>query len=270
MIKELFNFSRDIYRDRKLLFQFSFNDFKARYAGSMFGVIWAFVNPLVMVATYWFVFGFGLKAGLTDGYPFIVYLLTGIVPWFFFSDVLSSGTGVFREYNYLVKKVVFNIRILPTTKVLSNMYTHFFFLAVTFIVTIGYGYTPTAQTLQLVYYLFCMCMFLTGLTWVTASIQPFFSDISQIIGIFMQVLMWGSPVMWPPSIFADRAPWVLEMLKLNPLYYVIMGYRESFLSKGWFWQHWTQTIYFWVVTIFLLLFGAGLFKRLKPHFSDVL
>ena len=114
MFKDLFLFMKDIYQNRKLLLQFSVNDFKSRYAGSFLGILWAFINPVFTVLIYWLVFGFGLKAAMTDGkYPFIVYLITGMVPWFFFSDAFTSTTLVFREYTYLVKKVVFNIRILP-------------------------------------------------------------------------------------------------------------------------------------------------------------
>ncbi|MHC5215453.1 ABC transporter permease [Enterococcus sp. LJL128] len=266
--KELVSFIRDIYQNKKLTIQFSFNDFKSRYAGSFFGIFWAFVNPLVTVLTYWFVFGFGLKAGLTDGkYPFLVFLVTGIVPWFFFSDSLTSSTGVFRDYNYLVKKVVFNIRILPTAKVMSNLYTHLFFIFITLNICILHGFFPTMQTLQIVYYLFCLCAFLTGITWLTASIQPFLPDIMQLIGVLLQTIMWTLPVLWSPSQFSPR---IVQLLKLNPLYYIVQGYRESFLSQGWFWDHWALTLYFWGFTLVLLLLGAVVFKRLRPHFSDVL
>lgn len=105
MFKDLLSFFKEIFQNRTLLKQFSVNDFKARYAGSALGIFWAFANPLVMVVTYWFVFGVGFKAAMTDGkYPFIVFLLTGLVPWMYFSEVLGSATNVFREYSYLVKK----------------------------------------------------------------------------------------------------------------------------------------------------------------------
>ena len=229
MFKDLFLFMKDIYQNRKLLLQFSVNDFKSRYAGSFLGILWAFINPVFTVLIYWLVFGFGLKAAMTDGkYPFIVYLITGMIPWFFFSDAFTSTTLVFREYTYLVKKVVFNIRILPTTKILSN---------------------------------------LTGLTWLTASIQPFLPDIMQLITIVLQLVMWTLPILWSPSQFN---PVIVQILKLNPLYYVVQGYRESFLGQAWFWEHGMYTLYFWVFTLAIFVIGSAVFRRLKPHFSDVL
>ncbi|WP_438782204.1 ABC transporter permease [Enterococcus sp. DIV0187] len=268
MMRSLLSFTKELFQNKKLVFQFSINDFKARYAGSFFGVLWAFVNPLVTVLTYWFVFGFGLKSGLTDGkYPFIVFLITGMVPWFFFSDSITSSTNVFREYSYLVKKVVFNIRILPTTKILSNLYTHLFFILITLIVSAANGFTPTIYTLQIFYYIFCLLFFLTGLTWITSSIQPFFPDVAQIINILLQTVMWTLPILWSPSAFSPR---IVSFLKLNPLFYVVQGYRESFLSEGWFFEHWKMSLYFWLFTLIMLLLGSMIFKRLRPHFSDVL
>lgn len=269
MLTEFKKFITEIYQNRKLLVQFSFNDFKSRYAGSTLGVFWAFANPIVTVLTYWFVFDVGLKAGLTDGkYPFIVFLMSGMVPWFYFSDVLGSTTNVFKEYSYLVKKVVFNIRILPTSKLLSNLYMHSFFMIIAILVAGLYGYLPTLQILQFFYYLFCLMAFLTGLTWITASIQPFLPDINQFIAIIMQALMWGTPVLWSINQFSN--PTIQFILKLNPLYYVIQGYRSAIFSEGWFWDHWALSAYFWIVTIILLLVGSLIFKRLRPHFSDVL
>lgn len=175
--------------------------------------------------------------------------------------------GCFREYTYLVKKVVFNIRILPTTKILSNLYTHLFFILIGIAVALINGIYPSAMSLQLIYYLFCMCAFLTGLTWLTASIQPFLPDIMQLITIVLQLIMWTLPILWSPNQFDSG---LVSILKLNPLYYVVQGYRESFLSEAWFWEHGTYTLYFWVFTLVMFVIGSAVFRRLKPHFSDVL
>ncbi|MDD2414143.1 MAG: ABC transporter permease [Eubacteriaceae bacterium] len=268
MFKDFYSFFKDLWLNRKLLIRFSKNDFKARYAGSFFGVFWAFFTPFVTIVVYWFVFEKGLKAGMTDGsIPFICFLVTGIIAWFFFSDTVLTATNCFRDYSYLVKKVVFNIRILPTAKLLSNLYTHFFFIGIALILTAIYGFYPGLHTLQLIYYLFCMVVLVTGITWISSSIQPFFSDISPLINIILQVLMWGSPILWSINTFPAKFHF---MFKLNPLFYIVQGYRDSFFGTGWFWQYGKMTLYFWAVSIALLIVGSLIYTKMRPHFSDVL
>ena len=109
----------ELYHNRKLIFSLAKNDFKTKYAGSYLGIVWAFIQPVVTILVYWFVFSVGLKAGTVSNYPFVLYLVSGIVPWFFFQDALNGGTNALLEYNYLVKKVVFKISILPILHCLS-------------------------------------------------------------------------------------------------------------------------------------------------------
>ena len=107
------------------------------------------------------------------------------------------------------------------------------------------------------------------MTWITSSIQPYLPDINQLIAVMMQVLMWMTPVLYSEDTFKTHQN-VLFLLKLNPLYYIVKGYREAVYHSGWFWQHPALTLYFWGVTICLLLVGAVIFRCLRLHFSDVL
>lgn len=268
MIKNLIEYFKDIFQNWNLIKKFAKNDLRAKYAGSFLGIFWAFINPLITIFVYWFVFEKGLKAGMTNGnVPFIVYLTTGIIVWFYFSDTWISATNCFREYSYLVKKVVFDVQILPTAKLISNMYTHFFFIGLAFVLTSLYHFYPSLYSLQIIYYLFCLVMFLTAISLITASIQPFFSDITQFLGVIMQVLMWGTPILWDIDAFPAKYH---TLFKINPLFYIVQGYRDSFLSRAWFWQHGKLTIYFWVFTFALLCLGTVVYKKMRPHFSDVL
>jgi len=267
LFKELLEYIKDLYGNRQLIDKFSRNDFKSRYAGSLLGIMWAFIQPTITIAVYWFVFDVGLKSAPAGNMPFILFLITGIIVWFFFSESLVNGTNCFREYNYLVKKVTFNIKILPFVKIISSLYTHIFFVTFAVVMILLYGYPLTPYFLQIIYYLFCLIVFLIGLTWVTASLQPFFTDILQFINVAMQVLFWGTPILWDVQIFPPNLLWVL---KLNPLYYIVQGYREAFFGQGWFWQHPVMTAYFWGFTFVLLLIGIAIYSRLRPHFADVL
>ena len=265
---------KEIWNNRKLIFKLAKNDFKTRYAGSYLGIVWAFVQPIITIIVYWFVFEYGLSAGAQlsrNGIeiPFVLWLSAGLVPWFFFSEALSSATNALIEYNYLVKKVVFKIEVLPVVKVLSSSFVHVFFVLFVLILYSCYGYFPDVYTVQVFYYSFCMFMMVLAISYTTCAVVVFFRDLSHIIGIFLQVGVWATPIMWNFSII--HTPVLEFIFKLNPMFYIVQGYREALIEKTWFWQSALgQTAYFWILTIVLFAFGKMMFNRLKPHFADVL
>ena len=113
------NVFKELYQNRKLIWKLSKNDFRNKFAGAYFGIIWAFIQPMVTVAVYFVVFQLGLRVQpAATGYPYICWLVSGIIPWFFFSDALPSASNCLLEYSYLVKKVVFKISVLPIVKVI--------------------------------------------------------------------------------------------------------------------------------------------------------
>jgi teichoic acid transport system permease protein len=257
----------EIVRNKKLIVNLAKNDFKTRFAGSYLGTIWAFVQPIVTVLVYWFVFEKGLRAGRVSEYPYVLWLMAGLIPWFYFSEAWNGGTNSLLEYNYLVKKVVFHISILPVVKVVSSLFAHLFFTVFVFVLCWCYGYAPDLYSLQLFYYILANFVLVLGLSYLTASIVCFFKDMTQIINIVLQVGIWMTPIMWQTSIL----PSVLaKIFKLNPVYYIVEGFRDALLEKQWFWNDMAWTIYFWIFVIALFLLGTRIFQKLKVHFADVL
>lgn len=263
-----------IYESRKLIARLSVNDFKTKFAGSYLGIIWAFVQPVITIFVYWFVFEKGFKPAAINNaqgveVPYVLWLIAGMVPWFFFSDALSGGTRALLDYSYLVKKVVFQIDVLPIVKVISAIFVHLFFMAFAVLLYALYGYYPDLYTLQILYYSVCMVILVLGMTYLTSSIVVFFRDLNQIINIVLQVGVWVTPIMWNmdtmdiPQIFKS-------ILKLNPLYYIVQGYRDAFINKVAFWERPELTIYFWLFTIACVFLGNHIFKKLRMHFADVL
>ena len=251
----IFSLPMDIYKNRRLVAKLAKNDFKTRYAGSYLGIVWAFIQPVITILVYWFV----------------LYLVAGIVPWFFFQDALIGGTNSLLEYNYLVKKVVFNISVLPVVKIISAMFVHAFFVLFTIILYAAYGKFPDFYYLQIIYYSVCVFILVLGLSYATSAIVIFFRDLTQIINIVLQVGVWLTPIMWIVEASPLMGhPVIMKILKLNPMYYIVSGYRDTFLMKTWFWEHAGWTVYFWIFTILCFLFGSWVFKRLRIHFADVL
>lgn len=267
---------KDIFSNNKLIAKLAKNDFKQKFAGSTLGVIWAFVQPIVTILVYWIVFDKALNVG-TQGTkagiqaPFVLWLSAGIVPWFYFSEVLNCGTVVLNEYNYLVKKVVFPINILPIVKAVSSLFVHIFFVAFTLLLFICYGFGVTPFILQVVYYSVAMFVLCIGLIYLTSSLCVFFKDMAQLVNIFLQVGVWATPIMWNFDGMRDAIPnWLAILLQLNPMYYITNGYRESFISGVGIWEHPYLTLYFWCFTIVVFILGTHVFKKLQPQFADVL
>lgn len=267
VFRKVYSLLRAIYHDRRLLLNLSFQDFKRRFAGSYFGALWGFVNPMLTMIVYWLVFEFGFRSGDADGFPFILWFACGISCWMFFSEAFSLASNSFLEYSYLVKKVVFNINILPLVKVFSSMVVHFFFIALVAALCFVFGYYPTVYWLQLPYYLLCSVCLIFAISLSFASIMVFFRDLGQIISIILLVGMWGTPIAWNLNMFSSHVHFVF---KLNPIFYLVQGYRDCFLYKSWFWEHEKLTLYFWCVVFALTLIGGFIYDRLKNSFADFL
>lgn len=259
----------ELFQNRHLIWKLAKNDFKKRYAGSYMGAVWAMIQPVVTVAMYYVVFEviMGNPGRGADDVPYVLFLTAGLVPWFFFSEALNNGTNALTEYNYLVKKVVFKISILPIIKIIAATFIHGFFVLVLLVIASFYGYYPTVYTIQIFYYSACMFVFVLALCYTTCAIVVFFRDLSQIINIMLQIGMWATPILW--DINKINSDWAVA-LKINPLVYIVNGYRSAVYERQWFFEDFYSTMYFWIVTVVLFGVGALVFKRLKVHFADVL
>jgi len=265
----------ELWQSRHLIWKLARNDFKKRYAGSYLGAVWAMAQPVVTVAMYYLVFDvvFNSRGPILPGgaeVPYVLSLTAGLVPWFFFSEALNQGTTALLEYNYLVKKVVFKISILPIIKVIAATFIHAFFVMVLLVVACCYGFYPSVYTLQLFYYSGCLFLFVLAICYTTCAVVVFFKDLSQIISIALQIGMWATPILWKLEDLEPKLGEMVNLFKLNPLVYIVNGYRSAVYEQRWFFEDFFSTMYFWIVTVVLFGVGAMIFKRLKVHFADVL
>lgn len=270
---KIFVIPRELFQSRELIWKLSKNDFKKRYAGSYLGFVWAMVQPVVTVLMYWIVFDLVFKTRsqmVASGVevPYVLYLTAGLVPWFYFSEALTNGTNALLEYSYLVKKVVFKISILPIIKLIAATFIHVFFVVILLIVSSCYGYYPTVYTIQIIYYSFCTFVLVLAICYSSCAIVVFFKDLGQIINIVLQVGMWATPILWDINMVND--PHLLTILKLNPMVYIVNGYRSAIYGESWFFEHFYSSTYFWIFTVTLFCIGSLIFKKLKVHFADVL
>jgi len=266
-LKTFYRFLRDIYSSRRLLIDLAKNDFKSRYMGNYLGILWAFVQPTAMILIFWFVFQVGFKSMPVDNFPFILWLMAGMVPWFFFAESLQSASQSILANSFLVKKVVFRVSLLPIIQIISALAIHVFFILFLFGMFLYYGYAPTLYWLQIPYYLLCTILLVLGISWITSSVVVFFRDLGQIVGMIVQFGFWLTPVFWSLKILPEKYH---SLIQYNPTYYLVEGYRDALINNVWFWDKPALTLQYWVVTAFFFFAGAVIFRKLRPHFADVL
>lgn len=265
--RALWSLVMDTVQNRGLLWEMTKRELRQRYLGSYLGILWAFIQPTVTVLIFWFVFQVGFKSMPVDNFPFILWLIGGMIPWFYISDAVGSASGAVMENAFLVKKMVFRVELLPVVKIGAALLVHGFFIGVLFLMFLIYGYMPTVHCFQVVYYLLAMSCMILGISWLTSALTVFLRDVGQFVGMMLQFAFWATPIFWSLQMIPEE---IQPILKLNPAYYVIEGYRDAMIYHVWFWEHPYLTLYFWLVTFVCLLAGAVVFRRLRPHFADVL
>ncbi len=130
-----------------------------------------------------------------------------------------------------------------------------------------YGLGPSLYWLQLPYYVACSIVLVLGIGWLLSALRVFIKDVGEIVGVVLQLGFWFTPIFWSADNIPDEYKY---LIKLNPMFYIIDGYRNTFINHVWFWEQYRVTPYFLVTTGVLFIAGAVVFKRLRPHFGDVL
>lgn len=266
MFKAFFQLNRELLKNRKIILSMGKADFKNEYAGSALGIIWGVIKPFILIAVYSFVFG----AVKNNGIPFYIWVIPGLFLWTFLSDSLTGGTSAIRSNSHLVKKVVFPVSILPSTKIMTALLNHILFMCIALIIIVLSGQTLPPSIIQVVYYLFSSIIFTVFLTRLLSAMAVMSVDIVHFISTIMQILFWASPVLWSPEMGARFSAKIVFFLQFNPYFYLVEGYRDSFFSGKWFWEKPELTIYFWSVTLCIGLIGSLYYKRARSEFADVL
>lgn len=267
VFRSSYRFLRSIWKWRATIWELARRDFISQHSGTYLGVLWNFVQPLAYAGMLTLVFTIGLRRNPGGDVPFLIYLLTGMIAWHFFSGALGGLSGIVKAHAFLVRKGNFNLTILPLPKLMSLMAPHLALVAATAGICWLKGIPPSLYLLQILYYLAAMDILLLGLSWITSATSLFVEDVQNLVGIFIQFGFWFTPIIWNVEIIPVKYRWIVS---LNPAYYLVTGYRDSMVFKVPFWQRPMETALYWAFTLTVLVAGAVVFRRLKPHFGEVL
>ncbi|MFZ7119667.1 MAG: ABC transporter permease [Eubacteriaceae bacterium] len=258
---------KENFKNIKRTYEMSIKELDKKYSGAALGVIWALVKPMLFIFVYWFAIEVGIRGNKDVGGPFILWLISGIIPWFYISETLIYGGTSLRQNKHLITKMVYPISTIPTFRVLSQLYVHIAMVVITIIIFMISGHPPDVYYLQLFYYLACIFLFMTLTSWLTSALVVVSRDFEHLLKSITTMLFWMTPIIW--SLENLQKP-LNYIIMLNPIYYFVKGYRDIFFNKEWFFENINYTLYFWGVMIVLALLGSFVFNRLKDEFSDIL
>lgn len=233
---------------------------------SNLGMLWSVIDPLVQILSYWFAFGIGIRGGKPiNGIAYINWMLVGLTPWFFLSAGIREGTSAIHKKANVITKMKFPISILPTTAIAKELFTHLIMLFIMYLFILINGVRPQLFNLRVLYYLFCGVAFSISLAMVTSVLNMFTRDVKKAVNSSMRLLMFVTPILWS----MEKLPkWGVSIMKLNPLFYIVEGYRNSLLFNVSIFSNKDQMIIFWSIVIILFISGSSLLYKFKQKFID--
>ena len=261
-------FLRNLVRQRSLIFQLVRRDFQQRFVGSAAGWIWGLIHPLVLLAAYTFIFSYCLRLRLepgqgTDNYP--IFLFAGMLPWLLFQETVQRSASALVDYASLIKKSVFPAEIVPVCIFLSNLLSHFLSL---FLLVAAVGVALGRVSWMLVVlplYLGLIALFSVGWAWIASSLHVYVRDTAHVLSVVLTFWFWLTPIFITENQFPAALGWLIT---LNPLVYVVRGYRNSILSSRLPEGSDLALLAGFAVGAFLL--GGLFFRHTKKGFADVL
>ena len=263
--------TRSIWRNRNLIRTLVRRDVLSRYSGSFGGALWAVLNPLMLMLTYFFVFGLILQSRFGNdpsraGYA--IYFLAGMLPWLAFSEAVGRAPTVMVEHRGFIKKLVFPVETLPVNLVASGLVTEFFGIILFALALLLVRGRLPATVLYLPALLIPQILLTAGVCWFLAALGVFVRDLAQVNGYLMTIWFFITPICYAETSWASLPHGALALLTKNPIFVLVRGYRSILLeSKA---PDWSSLAWLSLFSIVIFLVGHAWFYKLRKSFADII
>ncbi len=229
------------------------------------GLTWEIINPLIQIAVYWVVFGYGIRNNSpVEGVPFVLWLLVGISMWFFVNQGILDGTkSIATKYNQ-VAKMNFPLSTIPSYVLMSKFYGHIILVLIVVLICMFFGIFPTIHILQLLIYIPFVYIFSLSVTLLTSTLGVLIRDVQMLVQSILRILFYASPILW-----VNHNTTLEFFLKLNPVYFIANSYRSAILYHKWYFiEHWQLAVYNIIFVVVFFILGSYLHMKFRNRFSD--
>lgn len=257
-----------------LVRRLSLFEMKSNNKNNYLGMAWEVLNPTIQILIYWFVFGtLRNRAPVNVGgkeVPFIAFLMIGFIVWTFFYQSTIQGSKSIYTRLAILSKMNFPISVIPHYVIFANFYVHIALLLIAIVITNILGFYVSIYYIQIIYFIFALFCLLFSISLTTSTISTIIRDFHMLLNSVLRMLLYFTPVLWPLSTIGTNQIMVL-IIKLNPLNYIVEGYRAAIFGTGWYFiEHWKYTLYFWTLVLILYLIGSKIHVKFRAQLIDYL
>jgi teichoic acid transport system permease protein len=260
-----------------LILRLSAFELKSANTNNYLGRLWEILNPMIQLTIYWFVFGAGIRKGrevpMGNGIdvPFFIWMVTGMIVWFFVNPAISASSRSIYSRIQLIAKMSFPMSAIPSFVIMANFYTHLILVAVVTVFLQFTDFKLSIYFIQLPYFMIATLLFLLALALVTSTLSTIVRDVQQVVQSVLKMLLYLTPLLWQTDHLMIKGIDFVFVLKLNPLYYIVEGYRAALLGTTWYPAEYPQlTLYFWITVVVLFFIGSVLHLKFRNRFVDYL
>lgn len=268
MLRAFATIVRDNWKWRRQIGRLALFELAKRSRGAVLSWLWLFARPLIFVFVFWFALDVGLRAGREMDPPFFLWLVVGLIPWFYMQDMLRTGSDVLHRYSYLVNRVKFPLSGIPTMYSLSTLIIHFGLLIVLFVVYFAYGMKLDLYLLQLPFVILVMFVFFDMFSLLTSMISAFSKDFANLLKAFTTPIFWLSGIIYNAETL--NIVWIQNVLLFNPVTFFVTAFRDALYSKTWIWDDPLVLGVFGLVFIVTLVVTLAVYKHFHEEVPDVI
>ena len=243
-------------------------EFKSQFKATWLGVAWSFLNPIMQITVLHIVFSIGIRGGApVDGFPFLLWMTVGLMPWMFMNNLLIGTAQVFHRYKGVISSVAMPLSIIPVKTIIAGFFQHCLSMLIVVAIFLGTGHWFSPSVVFLLYYAFAAICFFVGYSLVVSTLQVLYADFQRFLNHVVRFLFFMTPVVWT---FDRLTHTQAQIMRLVPFGYIIEGYRHALLYNNSPIAHWRYGIYFWFLTVILFLLGCVLHYKFRKKFIDLL
>lgn len=261
---------KDNWEWRAQIWNLAVFELKKQSRGAALGWAWFFVQPLVYVFCFWFAIEVGLRAAHTvsGDAPYILWLASGIIPWFFMKDMLHTGIDVMHRYPYLVNKVKFPLSAISTIYALATMLLQLITQLIIVVIYFLCGQTLDLYLLQVPFLLILMFIFWTSFSILMSPLCAMSKDMKNLMSALSTPFFWLSGVLF--EVRGVGIDWIQNILYFNPITFFVTAFRDALYNKMWIWEDPMLCIGFAIVLAITVIMALLVYKRTNKEVVDVL